>query len=244
MAGFGNESLILRGPTGITDQSVNGNNGTYNGGMGVVADTSNSGVSAFSLTSASSQYINITSAPELKPTSTLTIACWLRIDAWVLAGIVGSWDVGTNSRQYSLRMTGTTGLISFALSDDGAFASGHRAQVDATGLSLATWYFVVAEFDSGTPKLSINNAASAAPGFNDITSIYSASDDVIIGGEISSGTVVRFFGGRIDDVRILNRVLTSGEKSAWYAAGRGYDVATGNPAGILQLNTQSMRFGL
>jgi hypothetical protein len=55
-----------------------------------------------------------------------------------------------------------------------------------------------------------------------------------------------YFRGRLDDIRVFDSALTASDVAYLYNSGngRGVQPATGNPAGILQNNIQSMRLGL
>jgi len=75
-------AVYLRGPTGVTDQSGNGYDGTYTGTMGVTADTDSGGTTAF-LVSATGDYIdNIGTTADLlmvQNTMVFTIAIWVKM---------------------------------------------------------------------------------------------------------------------------------------------------------------------
>ena len=87
--GFGDELLILRGPTGVTDQSGNGNDGTYNGGMGTVSDTGSGGSVAF-LFDGTDDFINL--PVPVVSAMPLTLAAWVKIPTGAVASSIISID--------------------------------------------------------------------------------------------------------------------------------------------------------
>jgi hypothetical protein len=223
--GFGDELLILRGPTGLVDQSASGLSASYNGGMGVVADTSNNGVSAF-LFDGTNDAITIASASALAVSPVLTLAMWLRISAWPttgnFAGIAGMWNPPGNQRGYAIYLSDFSGSVIWQVSKNGTVNAGQFSVATQTGYAGSTWYLVIAEIDSGPANL-IRSGTTQAHSNADATTIHPSTTFFGIGCQSNAGTPYRFFNGRMDDVRVFNRLLTSTEKSDWLAAGRGYD---------------------
>jgi hypothetical protein len=98
-------------------------------------------------------------------------------------------------------------------------ASGDKGVQSTFGTpGTGTWYFLILEYDSGTDALCISvnngtpdsNAAFAHGGPQDGSSALTIGD-----------TPGEFWDGRIDEVGIWNRVLTSGEKATLYNSGSG-----------------------
>lgn len=224
--GFGDELLILRGPTGVIDQSASGLTASYNGGMGVTADTSNNGVSAF-LFDGTNDSITIPNTPILQVSPVLTLAMWLRIDAWPtagnFAGIAGMWNPPGNQRGYSLYLDGNVSSnVNWQASKNGTVTAGQDSFTTQASYSAATWYLVIAEINAGAANL-IRSGASQSGARSDATTIHPSTTFFGLGCHSNAGTPYRLFNGRMDDVRVFNRLLTSGEKADWLAAGRGYD---------------------
>jgi len=194
--GFGDELLILRGPTGVTDQSTYGNNGTYNGGMGIVSDTGSSGVSAF-LFDAIDDTISI---PAVAMPSEWTLGFWIK-----------PTSNGTNDCYF--RPAGGTNRFCFqgggAQYREGTFA------VAAGTPTIGAWSFLAFSRDSGGIVYAyLNGSFVTSAARANITELSTIGND-------SSGAG-RFYDGLMDDMRI-SPIRTAGEISAWYAGGRGYN---------------------
>jgi hypothetical protein len=226
--GFGDELLLLRGPSGLTDLSVSGLSASYNGGMGVTADTNHNGVSAF-LFDGTNDAITIASPTPLLISPVLTLAMWLRIDAWPTAGnfmgIAGIWSPPGNQRAYSLYMSDVSGAVFFQIDKLGTNVSGSTTVVSQSGYSASAWYLVIAELNAGPANL-IRSGTSQSHTLENATTIHPATTFFGLGCHSNAGTPYRFFNGRMDDIRVYDRLLTSTEKSDWLAAGRGYDSTT------------------
>lgn len=228
MAGFGTESLILRGPTGITDQSTAGNDGMYNGGMGVTSGR-------FVLDRVD-DYISIPDAASLHGgTGDFCVGAWVVVDNVSPGGAQANTVFSKNYIGIELYVYQGTAAC---------YIGGTANQVQSASiLSSATLYHIVAT-RSGSSCVLYVDGVSVATATNS-SSISNVGAGVSIGKRQDYAPTTLFFGGQISDVRfITGGTLTAGQVADWYAAGEDYDVATGNPAGILQLNTQSMRFGL
>lgn len=209
--GFGDELLIWRGPTGTVDQSGNGNNGTYNGGMGVVSDTGSGGSQAFQFDGVN-DFISIAS-PVVSATP-LTLAAWVKANSVSVLGSIVCISTSAGTNHYWL-------LRHFATGNIGARsrAGGTGAEGLLSGLTTG-WHLCIGEFLSSTSRTARRDTSSgttsttsrAPTGMNTLTVGYGYGAD--------NG----YFAGCIDDIRVFDRVLTSGEISAWAAAGRGYNV--------------------
>ena len=210
--GFGDELLILRGPTGVTDQSGNGNDGSYNGGMGTVSDTGSGGTVAFSF-DGSNDFINFASA--IVTAAPISLACWIK-PSTVAAGqrtMMSITDSAGTANQFYLRQNATT-LQTVTNATGGA----STASITSI-LTAGAWQFVIGEFVSTTQRRSIHDGTpgSAASSGPRVPSVNIAT----VGWGYGAGQ--GYFNGLIDDIRIFDRVLTPTEIADWYAAGRGYD---------------------
>lgn len=96
---------------------------------------------------------------------------------------------------------------------DGAF---NPLAVDTSNITLNRWIHVVGvrNVTSDTVNLYVNGVLVNS--VTDTTTSVPTYSDFNIGGQLSVG---RFFGGRIDDVRLYSRALSSTEISALYRLG-------------------------
>jgi len=197
--GFGDELFILRGPTGVSDQSGNGNDGTYAGGMGVVADTNNGGVSAFSFDGSDDR---ITAS--IPSTSTpFSIGMWKSQDGFT-NGFPRWFDNGN--------------IVLLVASTTAGGASSYRSgsYFDARYVNVAnTWELIAFVFDGSTVKFYLNGTLVDEKSFGP-----AAITSFVIGNNAAAN---RGFRGKMDDIRISPSTWSLTQVSDWYTAGRGYN---------------------
>ncbi|HRH65147.1 MAG TPA: M12 family metallo-peptidase [Bacteroidia bacterium] len=185
------------------DNSGNNFNGTASGAR-LTKDRFGDSNNAYTFNGAR-DHVQIGSSPLLNNFSTgLTVCAWVYLGAnnSSQASIVSKWKFNVTDDQYLLWLYNKK--PNFAISNPLNPASG----VQSTHvLSDSTWYFVVGTWDtSGTHCIYIDGALDATRLFPNFTTINNTSiTDLRIGTEDST---YRAFKGKIDDVRIYNRVLT------------------------------------
>ena len=69
--------------------------------------------------------------------------------------------------------------------------------------TLSTWYNIVATFDGTTAKIFINNSLLGSGNYSSWNTVL---DSIVIGAQT---TRTRFHNGKIDDIRIYDRVVSS-----------------------------------
>jgi hypothetical protein len=184
--------------TTAADSSIFGANGTVFGGASWSTRCNATGVFNFN---GSSQYISVSNAAQLQPWGALTIAGWIRGDAW------GSGtDVDTilrkgegNPNNYALAIS--DGRVELLL--DGNDGSGYRGN---TVLSTGEWYHVAATWDGATVRIYVDGALDNTPASR---SGYIGADTrpLYIGGRSGAD----LFDGLLQEVRLYNRALTQAE---------------------------------
>lgn len=208
--GFGDELLIWRGPSGTVDQSGNGNNGTYNGGMGVVADTGNGGTQAFAFDGVN-DFMSIAS-PVVSVTP-CTFAAWVKANSVGVLGSIICVSTSSGTNHYRL-------LRHFATGNIGARVRAGGTGQESVFAGLTTgWHLCIGEFLSSTSR-TVRRDTSSGP-TSTTARTPTGMDTLTVG--FGYGADNGYFSGRIDDIRVFNRALTSAEISAWAAAGRGYN---------------------
>jgi hypothetical protein len=197
---IGDELLVLQGPTGLTDLSGNGNVASYNGGMGVVADTGAGGVSAFSF-DGTNDFISLGSA--LVTAAPLSFSAWIK-PANTSSGfrtIASISDIAGANHQFILRQNGTTLQVQTA--------AGGTVITASFAESIGTdWIHVVGEFASAASRTPY--AGGVAGNTSTVGRTPVGVDRTTFGfgyGSANQG----YFSGLIDDIRVFDRVLTSGE---------------------------------
>jgi hypothetical protein len=208
--GFGDELLILRGPSGVTDQSGNGNDATYNGGMGVTADTGSGGVSAFSFDASNDFMLIPATVIQSLVESAGSIGFWAKPSSTTTTARTpfatdGGWRLQTFNRTAGFTFQTAAG------------PNGTRSLV-VTALAANVWSHVVLTVTNATMEIFVNGVL-AASGTATGNETYSSQTNNI--GQCPGGS--QRWAGLIDDFRVADRVWTPTEISDWHAAGRGYD---------------------
>jgi hypothetical protein len=224
--GFGNELLLFRGPTGVTNLGSLGGSGTYNGGMGVVSDTGSNGVSAFDFVGASSQWL---ATPAVANISTGSIGFWVKSSTAGRMAIYAEHasdsafatvDIGGNS-------TASYGdeSINYSCLTSSAVRRGCFSNEGTDAYQDGTWKHIVLTVENAARKIYVNATLKS------VAEPFGSTNDFFLNVSGTSHAIGRrFFTGsplhltaRLDDFRVLPSILTAGQISAWYSAGRGYD---------------------
>ena len=159
-------------------------------------------------------YINAGTSSTLSftsSTSTFSICAWVYPTAYNFTNcdIVAKWLGTGNQRQYMFDVNSSNGL-SFLVSTNGSSVA---MTVDTTSavVGLNAWYHVCVTADIGADSylLYASGSSAATSGSTTISSLFDSSSNVNIGSG-KDGTDDRFT-GKIDDVRIYNRVLSAVE---------------------------------
>lgn len=175
---------------------------------------------AVQLTIASSQWLSRASTSDLAMGNIdFTIAAWVYADSLGIDSyIVSKWSTG--SEEYSLGYSNGSGFI-FIINNFAKFVIETVVGVPST----ATWYFVVAQHDSVSDlvKISVNagtfRTAATAGQFP-----AAGSEGFAVGDSKQAGTASKW-NGRIDEVGIWKRALSSAEITELYNSGSGRDYA-------------------
>jgi hypothetical protein len=192
--------------------SVGGNNGTlYNGTNYASGEVQQ----AFSFNGLN-QWVEIPDSPSLNPSNALTLETWVYVRGnpnTDLATIVTKFSTTIGElNQYQLETHYANGLLNFRplvyLADGYAYLDGK------TIIQFNTWYHVAMTYDGSTLKLYVNGAFDGSvPGAGPIPA---KAVPLRIGGP-SAGPW--WFNGRVDEVSLYNRALSSSEVLAIYNAG-------------------------
>jgi hypothetical protein len=181
--------------TMAADSSYFAKNGTVSGGASWT--TRCNGTPAFDF-NGSTQYISITSASNLQPTDAITIAAWVKGDAWGTGTdadvILRKGEAGPNNYQLSI----SGGEVELLLdATDGGGIQGN------TTLATGQWYHVAATWDGANVRIYVNGVLDNTPTAR-TGSIGTDTRALYIGGR-SGGTDC--FNGIVYDVRLYSRAL-------------------------------------
>lgn len=198
--------------TGSRVDSVGENDLTENGTIG--SDTGIKG-SAADLDSASSEYLSIASLEWL---TAWTVSMWIYIDSYSdsYVGLVSRDDSGSPRNQSTLYVKNNGKLAVYIDT-----AAPTAASADGTGsqtLSAGAWTHIVWSYSAATGIQTWVDTVADIDTADSVTPSTTAAP-FSIGRDEANG--VRFFNGRIDEVGIWSRVLTSAERDELYNAGSG-----------------------
>lgn len=189
------------------DHSQYGNHATltntqlrYNGRMGPCL-----------LCDGTARYGTIADADSLDVSTTVTFEVWINSSADPYGfGILDKYVTAATRR--SFRLYTTAGAVRLLISDDGTAS---EPQTSAAFLTAGKWWHIVVTFDNGDWEVYGNGVKQVTPIDFTMAAIWVSTTDLKIG---VSGT--DYLDGRIDEVRIYNRVLAPWEIKALYEQGK------------------------
>ena len=197
-----------------TDDLWGSNHGSANGDASV---GSNQSIQNGSLAlDGTGDYIEVSDDSSLKP-SRFTVSTWFKTnDMSTSQLIVDKMDEGNNG--YRIIKYQDPSELSFHILD-----GGNNSDVVTTDFTSGNWYHAVMTYDSSRNKLTgYLNGSKLGEATGSITH---ADENMIIGGRLKDNSHDLAFDGKIDDVRIYDRALSSAEVAQLYRWGtRGKDL--------------------
>lgn len=169
--------------------------------------------------------VTIPNEPALQ-LNAMTIAVWVKPTAYpgVSGDIVDKRSfcaLSINDFPYEVDM-GSNGHVSYTLSSGAGFFD-TKAITTNTGLSLNTWYLLVATYDGTTENIYINGVQAATPVVYGNT--LAINSEPVKFGSVSTAQLPcgsqEFFTGGIANVQIYNASLSASEIQALYLEGIG-----------------------
>ena len=220
MTGFGDEILIIRGPTFGTDQSSAGNNCTLVNSLGVTADTNNNGVSAF-VFDVNNKRIVPPIAVNLPATGNWSFGCWY------LTSLAGEGTIFSNNDAQAGRTDLKTTTLQSGTYRTFTFVNGTPSSLTLFSPNTSNtnvWRLGVWQRDGNTFRIYDNGSLAAE---STLSVSVDQTVEFTIGGRPKYNTTLgqaQAFIGRADDIRRSNSVWTADQIAAWWTNGRGYDV--------------------
>jgi hypothetical protein len=208
--GLGDEKLWLC-PTlddSANDLSGNSNNGTYNGGMGTVADTSNGGTRAYSF-DGSNDYIDLPTSGVSTSQNLNSFSLWINPDSTSSVAVIFNAGTASSGNRFINIGINSTGNIICGRSNDWLIAGSHTA---------FSWYHLCV-VSNGT-SISLYKDGSLIGSRTDAAVAYTETG-CRIGGFITNMNAQ--YDGLLDDIRVFDRALSTSEITA-LASKRGYEV--------------------
>ena len=164
------------------------------------------------------KYIEVPYSPLLKPGDGLSISCFLQVDTFpgMWQDIVSNWrdqPGGINKRAWNFTITYNhqlEGVVSY---------NGYTNQQGVyytPPFALGAWYHAVFTYDGVQLKLYLNNVLVQTAVGNG--NIFGLSESLIrFGAKNNYNGIIECFRGKIDDIGIWNRALTSCEVAQLYS---------------------------
>ena len=216
MSGRGDELLLLRASSGVVDQSSNGNDGVFGGGMGV-----SGGEFVFG---GSPQKI---SCPYIALGSAFTVSCWFKqtVDAGSASYLIAQ-DTGS-TRNFILRTLTSGSFVGLSLIVWDTSGVAYTAQVlNLNYLADGLLHLVTGVSDGTNLILYYDGVAVATVGGT--SSPRSLSTATTIGVKVSSN----YFLGSMRDIRLFGSALSSSDVWTIYNGGSpGYDLGSSSAGG-------------
>jgi hypothetical protein len=185
------------------DSSGNGNSGTLVGSPGYSTGQTGAAISL----NGTNQYVSVAESSSLEITDNLTVAFWINPSSSSLS------DPRVVEKAYCWEIKLNNGQPQFA-ADDGRYA------LMSNVVSPGTWVHVAFTFSTTNGVKAYLNGSAVSLSANTFSSPGGALPTGSFGfllGVYSDGTN-SFFPGRIDEVRVYNRILSDSEISAIYSA--------------------------
>lgn len=189
------------------DSSGNGNNGTVSG---AALATGHRGTASSAYTfDGVNDYVSVPDSSSLDLTSQLTFSAWVQpanITANTYYEILRK-DATASGYLFSFQGGGT--LLTIGINSNGSYES--NTPITPSYFTDGAWHFVVGTYDGTQFKVYADGALLGTTAVSG--AIGTNASPLYIG---SSKGVSEFFSGKIDEVRIHNRVLTSSEIAYLY----------------------------
>jgi hypothetical protein len=162
-----------------------------------------------------SQYVEVSGAPDLQLTTAITIEGWIYAAGAQAgyAGIAGTWDDNSGANRTYLFWL-LNGQLDVVISPDGGT---YQRASDPTPIPLDTWVHVAATYDGAAIRLyrdGVEVASTDYPG-----GIGTNQRSFLIGRTEGGSVGPNFWHGSIDELAVYGRALSPAEIAAIHAAG-------------------------
>ncbi|MFH2050265.1 MAG: LamG-like jellyroll fold domain-containing protein [bacterium] len=202
-----NQGLVAYYPFNgnANDESGNGHDGAINGAI-LTTDRNANANSAFQFDGID-DYIIIDDSPELNITRTLTIIAMVQLNdaSQPYARIVSRENAFEGNRQYNLTLDQTGELVRSILDPVGSI----NTELIGSNINDGNWHQLAITYDSNNSFCLFVDGVLEKE-LNATSPLGSQNSNVVIGGFAGNPTELSF-SGKIDEVRIYNRVLSASE---------------------------------
>jgi len=150
-----------------------------------------------------SGYSSVANNSSIKPTSALSIECWIKTP-----------DVSSASKYISDADVGATRFFLMQVGSKARFKIATTEIDSAANLTDNTWHYIAGTWNGSTMTLYVDEETPVT--ISKSGTITYDTDDLFIGSRLGTG---EYFDGLISDVRLYDRALTSDEVENNYNAG-------------------------
>jgi YD repeat-containing protein len=208
--------------TTAADATGNGNTAGVSGGV-----TWSGGAASLDGTSGL-----LTNGPVLSTTSSFSVSAWVNLTSTSTFYTAVS-QTGVNMGSFYLQYSKSANAWAFVRTASDSTSAAQASAKAATPPTLNTWTHLVGVFDSSTNAMTLYVNGSVA-GTGTATTPWSGAGPLAIGGTKPTGLAAsNFFAGSIGNVQVYPRVLSAGEVTGLFGAGR----SSGTVASSSQLTT-------
>lgn len=192
----------------ITDESPSSLNGQVVAGSGTVRlVTSLAGYGrALRLTGAQHQYVDVPMSTVLD-VNTYTLSAWVRYTGVQNDRTFGRWEVLEKAGAYWMNVR-TNGLVRVGGFYGGCASANWRFFDSTRALPVDRWRHVATTYDGTWLRIYINGRAAGARLVSGRTCVSGEPLAVGAKNNPTKGLLEAFWDGRLDEVRVYNRVLT------------------------------------
>ncbi len=194
--------------TTAKDSGPNGHDGTLTGGPSWQTSGAMSGPGNALDFDGTDDYVDL--GNNCKPTSALTLECWVNADNWTGASVNESIAGNTQSGGYNIAVY-TTDKVGFAVYSDGDYRGVECATTGMTG-----WHHVVGTFDGQYTKLYFDGVLKDTEdmGSSGNTITYDNDNHTLLGAEAGAEATPdagHYYNGLLDEVRFWNTARTAAQ---------------------------------
>jgi parallel beta-helix repeat protein len=206
------EAAWTGAPLEVMDSSGNGNHGTAVAGPNTVPGGVFGRAGDFD---GADDRVIVANSAAVSPTAEITVAGWFQADS--LGSITGSF---VSKRDSYIIHPNTDGSVQFYVNTGGWTAAG-----SAPGsITLGAWQHWAGTYDGSVVRLYRNGSLVASSG---AAGALSTSGDLFLGSDFGCGCGPRFLDGRMDEIRLYARALSSSE--VWMLSRTGPAPVPGTP---------------
>lgn len=200
--------------TAAVDSSGNGHHGTLTAPLPGWTEDGRLG-GALDFDGQVGQSVTVPDAPGLNPTAAISVAAWVRADAW--DGNNRVLQKGAGDNQY--RLMAEFGNFAWDISGVG--------RVEVAQPAAGQWVHLAATYDGERMRLYFDGVLVGSELANDPVPV--TGDDLSLGTKYPASGAMNHLDGSLDDVRLYGRALTADEVAFLAAQVGGLSIAATDP---------------